>query len=87
MSRQAPLPLKALQACQPSSCTTKVFSWNKVGILSIVVAGCSLCAHGHLDLLRGCMPKGNAEPFGSNSRKETSYRNFLYEPAELRAET
>ena len=26
----------------------QVFSWHKVAILSIVVAGCSLCAHGHL---------------------------------------
>eukprot|EP00435_Cladocopium_sp_Y103_P009322 s4041_g2.t1 len=26
----------------------QVFSWRKVCILSIVVAGCSMCAHGHL---------------------------------------
>eukprot|EP00438_Fugacium_kawagutii_P017007 Skav232637 [mRNA] locus=scaffold12:235642:238738:+ [translate_table: standard] len=26
----------------------QVFSWHKVAILSVVVAGCSLCAHGDL---------------------------------------
>ncbi|CAJ1355313.1 unnamed protein product [Effrenium voratum] len=29
----------------------QVFTWNKVGILSIVVAGCSLCAHGEINFV------------------------------------
>ncbi|CAJ1428396.1 unnamed protein product [Effrenium voratum] len=29
----------------------QAFSWNKVGILSIVVAGCCLCAHGEINFV------------------------------------